>query len=263
MSMRPIRRSLVPFLTIAINLGGFHSSAYSADRPGDNLLDTKIPQFECTNVPVSEAIDSLAHGCTFPINSIMDTIDEPRVTVSATLRSCADILREIVRPLSGYQFKEESGAVLVYPPNAMQNGAFPLNRPLPEFTVEFLSNGQTNTSYGCQLDAVAASSLNVALPFLPLKWTKPNCETFPCVRHYEGRTLLDMLTALSVELHRSWACGRVNPSYVKEKNVEWKKEGYPTYWPNEKLPFYHISWSDRGAFHGVQKEGDVAPVGGK
>lgn len=176
------------------------SNAHSNDVRGNKLFDTQIPQFVCTNLSVSEAIMSMAGNCTFPINSIIDTTEEPRVTLSLRQQDCASVLREIIRPLHDYDLMVKSGAILVCPQRIAHSTAFPLNRPLPEFTVEFLSSGsQTNTSYGCQFDWQAASSLNVALPFLPLKFTKPRCDSFPCVRRYKDRTLVDVLMELSVE----------------------------------------------------------------
>ncbi len=264
MSMSAIYYYRAFILVAIINLGGVWRDADATEQAGNKLLDTQIPQFECTNLPVSEAIMSLAGRCAFPINSVIDNVDEPKVTVSARQQDCEAILRQIIRPLDSYEIIAASGAVLVCPQHIILNRTFPLNQPLPEFKVEFLSSEKkTNTSYGCQLDAVTASSRNVALPFLPLKWTKPNCDSFPCVRRYKDRTLLDVLTELSVELHRSWACGQVNPSYVKERNAEWKNEGHSTYWPNENMPFYHVSWGDQGAFHGLQRTNGVVSAAGK
>jgi hypothetical protein len=225
-----------------------------------SILDAEVEAFDCTNLSVSAAISKLASANGGPINVIIDSVAEPTVTVAARQQRVAQILGEILRAIPDYEFSPKLQSVLVCPRGLSKNSSFVLNQVIPGFQVEFwrYESGRAPT-YGCGFDYQPASQLNIALPFLPLATSKPNCDAFPCVRHYKNRALIDVLTELSIELRRSWACGRVNPSFVRRHNAkaerDRKKDGLSRpYWPNEKLPAYLVTWSGKGAFHGDAEE---------
>lgn len=213
-----------------------------------NVLRVEIDGFSCSNEFVSHALALLSQKAPIPINCIIDTTEEVRVSISHQRSRLDDLLKEILQPMTNYEFQVKSNSVLVFPRGLFEDKKFPLNQVIANYDVTYIVIGGTK-SHGC----IFSRYPNVSTPSATFDSSPPpNYREFPVTRQFENETLLEILTTISSEWRESWACGRVRPDFMRwynERLDQFKSPDVHTWWPNESAPGYAISWGE-GAFHG-------------
>ena len=246
--------SVVPVVILLLVLARSVPSSFGQS------IDTEIPEFTCTNQSFSRAIYLLSEKSPLPINCIVDEFEEPRVSVQEGRATLGAILQRIVSFAAKYRVMPRGETILVAPDGLQKDAEFVLNRVHSRFQVTYTAYRHRNgeQAYDCSFAQPEGKyPLNVAMPDLYFDHD-PGVANSPWIVAYTNQSLLDVLTAVSVQTRSSWFCGRVRPEYIRRFNKQFAESKLPdasTWWPDERAPGYAITWGQgpfwgKGAFHG-------------
>jgi hypothetical protein len=210
------------------------------------VLETVVNSFCYTNEPVSHLICLLAKRSPILLNAVVDDISDPVLTISEQRATIGDILRELLIHHPGHELHEESGTILVLPKWLSRDESFPLTNRLREFGVTYRSyqshidHGETR--YWCDFYLPENPELNVGFSPVRVKGEQDHT-SFPYVRSFRDRSILEILTAISQENGQSFYCYRMDPADVKARNksIADRHMG-PTWWPKPDAPCYAVIW---------------------
>ncbi|MDD2710814.1 MAG: hypothetical protein PHV34_22765 [Verrucomicrobiae bacterium] len=214
--------------------------AYSQISPDGTV------EFSCENTSLSDAISQLSSKSHVPINSIIDELTEPRITIPPHKGTASAFLDEIVAQAPAYGKSLRSGAILVCPKGLEGNAAFPLNQRFKKYDLKYSAYKRTTgkTVYRCEFIDQQGSSINVAMGAFILT-DKPDYQDFSKIVNFENQTLLEILLSLSAKHEIWWCCAKLQPSYVHEANKRMVEKS----WKNEDAPCYQVFWRN-GGYHG-------------
>jgi hypothetical protein len=241
---KTIRRVSCRAIALAVAVLNF-TGVWPCSGQGDPL-QTEIQSFCYTNEPVSHLMCLLAKRSPVPINVVIDDMSDPAVTITMQKATIKAVLADLLLHHPGHKPHEERGTIMVFPDSLFGKETSPLTKKLAEFRVTYTSYqsriAQGQIKYGCCFYLPENPDLNVGLSPMRLN-RKPDCPTFPYVRAFQNRSVLEILTDISKEGGQSFYCYRMDPADVKARNKSIAERHMgPTWWPKPDAPCYAVIW---------------------
>ncbi len=231
----------------------------SAECSYGNPLQKNVDGFSCEKVSVSEAINLLSKKSAIIIDSIIDDVQEPLVTIPLQNGTIENLLQKILLSLPNYHVLTKSKSILVLPKGLEANKDFPLNQVLKKFTIRYNTyvNGHKERVYKCEFADRRCNQLNIPREAFFLK-SKPDFQEFPAFVRFENQALLDIVISISEKEQMPWCCSKQNPWGVHETNQWIVKYGVEKSWEDESKPCYCIMWG-KGGHHGKGRPDGTFP----